>query len=136
MYKNILVPIAFEEDDAKATAAIAVARKLADEDSKITLLHVMEQVPGYVVNYLPANYIAQSRAAVQAELDDLAAKLDHATGLVVDGHSGRTILDWAAANDVDLIVIASHRPGMQDLLLGSTASQVVRHAACGVHVLR
>ncbi|MDJ0821163.1 MAG: universal stress protein [Paracoccaceae bacterium] len=136
MYKNILVPIAFEEDDAKATAAIAVARKLADEDSQITLLHVMEQVPGYVVSYLPANYIAQSRAAVQAELDDLAAKLDHATGLVVDGHSGRTILDWAAANDVDLIVIASHRPGMQDYLLGSTASQVVRHAACAVHVLR
>jgi nucleotide-binding universal stress UspA family protein len=33
-------------------------------------------------------------------------------------------------------VIASHRPGMADLLIGSTAAQVVRHAPCAVHVLR
>ncbi len=135
MYKNILVPIAFDSD-AKAEAALAVARRLADDDSTITLLHVMEQVPGYAISYLPADYQAQSRAAVQAELDGLATRLSHARGVVVEGHSGRTILDYAEHNECDMIVIASHRPGMGDFLIGSTATTVVRHAKCGVHVLR
>ena len=135
MYRNLLVPISFE-DDAKAQAALAVARRLADDDATITLLHVMEQVPGYAISYVPPDYLTQSRAAIQSELDDLAARLNHATGVVVEGHSGRTILDWAEENGVDCIVIASHRPGMQDLLLGSTAAKVVRHATCAVHVLR
>ena len=70
------------------------------------------------------------------ELDAMAAKFGQAKGLVVEGHSGRTILDFAEDNGIDLIVVASHRPGMGDMLLGSTATQVVRHANCAVHVLR
>ncbi|CUH78616.1 universal stress protein [Tropicibacter naphthalenivorans] len=137
MYKNILVPIAFDEgSDAKIKAEIAVAQKLADEGASITLMHVMERVPGYAINYMPADYSAQARAAIEGELHDLAATIPGGVGLVIEGHSGRTILDWAEANGTDLIVLASHRPGMQDLLIGSTAAQVVRHATCAVHVLR
>ncbi|MEC3861932.1 universal stress protein [Mesobacterium sp. TK19101] len=135
MYKNVLVPIAFD-DDAKAEAAMNVARKLADSDGQITLLHVMEHVPGYAISYVPPDFREQSRKAVQEELDKLAARLDHGTGVLVEGHSGRTILDYAEENGIDCIVIASHRPGMGDLLLGSTAAKVVRHANCAVHVLR
>lgn len=135
MYKNVLVPIAFD-DDAKAKAAMDVARLLAGPDGKITLLHVMEHVPSYAISYVPADFLEQARRSVQMELDELAARLDHGTGILVEGHSGRTILDYAEDNDIDCIVIASHRPGMGDLLLGSTAAKVVRHANCAVHVLR
>jgi nucleotide-binding universal stress UspA family protein len=99
-------------------------------------LHVVEHIPAYAISYMPLDYLAQARDALQTELDNLAATLPHAIGVVIEGHSGRSILDWAEINSPDLIIIASHRPGMQDLLLGSTASQVVRHAACAVHVLR
>ncbi|MBV2359998.1 universal stress protein [Thalassococcus sp. CAU 1522] len=136
MYRNILVPIAFDTDETKAKTAMAAAKLLASDDAKITLLHVMEQIPGYAISYMPKDYITQSRTAIVEELDAMAATLDNAQGVVVDGHSGRTILDWADEHKVDLIVIASHRPGMQDMLLGSTATQVVRHARCAVHVLR
>lgn len=137
MYSNILVPIAFDEgSDEKIKRAVDVARILAADEARITLLHVMEQVPGYAINYLPADYSAQARQAVERELNDLAAQVPGGVGLVIEGHSGRTILDWAEANGTDLIVVASHRPGMQDLLIGSTAAQVVRHATCAVHVLR
>lgn len=137
MYSNILVPVAFDDGSAeKIRGATMVAQALAAEGAKITFLHVMEQVPGYVANYLPADYTAQARSGIEKEVASIAAKVTGAQGLVVSGHSGRTILDWAEDNGVDLIVIASHRPGMQDLLLGSTAAQVVRHAACAVHVLR
>jgi len=56
--------------------------------------------------------------------------------VVIEGHSSRSILNHANSNDADLIIIASHQPGMQDYLLGSTAAKVVRHAKCAVHVLR
>ncbi|SDO61273.1 Nucleotide-binding universal stress protein, UspA family [Lutimaribacter pacificus] len=135
MYSNILVPISFDED-RNAKGAIEVAQMLGSEGAKITLLHVMEEIPGYAISYMPTDYIAESRKAVQSELEAQAAALPNAQGVVVEGHSGRTILDWAEDHGVDCIVVASHRPGMQDLLLGSTAHQVVRHATCAVHVLR
>ena len=97
---------------------------------------MVEHIPGYAISYMPVDYLAEARIAVQTELDELAATVPGATGVVIEGHSGRSILDWADSNKPDLIIIASHRPGMQDLLLGSTAAQVVRHAACAVHVVR
>lgn len=135
MYTNILVPISFD-DDRDAKGALEIAQALAAKDAQITLIHVMEQVPGYAISYMPTDYVTESRKAVQTELETMAAKLPNGQGVVVQGHSGRTIVDWAASHQVDCIVIASHRPGMQDLLLGSTAHQVVRHAGCAVHVLR
>lgn len=135
MYDNILVPISFD-DDRDAKGAIAVARALAKEGAKITLLHVMEQIPGYAISYMPNDYITESRRAIQTELTAMAGNLPGGEAVLVEGHSGRTIVDWADKHGVDCIIIASHRPGMQDLLLGSTATTVVRHARCAVHVIR
>lgn len=135
MYKNILVPIALDHGP-KSGEALAVARELLAEGGKITALTVMEAIPPYVSQYLPADQEARAReethAALQAELGGAAdVKAD-----VVAGHAGRTILDYAAEHGMDLIVIASHRPGLQDYFLGSTAARVVRHAPCAVHVVR
>ena len=135
MYHNILVPISFDPD-RDVSAPLKLARLLATPEAKITLLHVVEQIPSYAITYMPADYMAEARAALESELSALADTLPNAKGLVIEGHSGRAILDWAEGNNPDLIIIASHRPGMQDLLLGSTAAQVVRHAGCAVHVVR
>jgi len=135
MYKNILVPVSLE-DDRDVEGAIKVARKLVSEGGKINLLHVVEHVPGYAITYLSLEYLTERRKAVAAELESMAANIPNGSSDVVTGHSGRTILDWAFKHDSDCIVIASHRPGMQDMLLGSTATQVVRHANCAVHVVR
>ena len=135
MYTHILVPVSFDED-RDAAGAMHVAEVLAEHSAKITLFHVIEQIPSYAATYLPGGYVKERKIAVQAELDSAASGLENAAGVVVDGHSGRTIVDYADSHKVDCIVIAGHRPGMQDLLLGSTAQYVVRHAACAVHVLR
>ena len=42
----------------------------------------------------------------------------------------------AKEKNADMIIIASHRPGLQDYFLGSTAAKVVRHATCSVLVVR
>jgi len=135
MYHNILVPISFDVD-RDVSAPLKLAKLLATPEAKITLLHVVEHIPGYAISYMPQDYLVEARKAIREELDELSATIPGATGVVIEGHSGRSILDWADTNNPDLIIIASHRPGMQDLLLGSTASQVVRHAACAVHVVR
>ncbi len=135
MYNNIVVPISFD-DEARIDAAMRAAKLLRADGGKITLLHVIEDIPSYVINYLPQDYMRGSSAAMEADLTRLAAAHGPADHALIRGHSGRTILEWAEAHGADLIVIGSHRPGMQDLLIGSTASLVVRHANCSVHVLR
>lgn len=136
MYTHVLVPISFGEDrDSKG--AIKVARMLAKEDGgQITLLHVVEPVPSHAQNYLPSDHAEQRRKEIEAALAEIAKDIPNVTGAVATGHASRTILDWSAKYHVDCVVIASHRPGMQDLLLGSTAAKVVRHSKCAVHVLR
>ncbi|MDO6483205.1 universal stress protein [Shimia thalassica] len=135
MYKKILVPVSFD-DDRNIEDALSIAKRLGDEDSLIVLLHVMEFLPSYAINYIPEGFNDEAKLAITGSLSELAVGLTNATVEVVEGHSGRTILDWADENAVDCIVIASHRPGMQDYFLGSTAAQVVRHAKCAVHVVR
>ncbi|WP_137702963.1 universal stress protein [Marimonas lutisalis] len=135
MYMNILVPVSFDTE-RDAQEAIDVAKALAGKGARITLLHVIEHIPSYAISYMSQDYLDEAAQAVQAELEKMAEGIENAKAVVIEGHSGRSILDWAKENWADCIVIASHRPGMQDYLLGSTAAHVVRHAGCAVHVVR
>ena len=101
------------------------------------MLNVVEEIPNWAAVELPAGLLEKSLEASQSELKAIAA----AAGLKVEvdvrtGHSYNTILDVAKEKKADLIIIASHRPGLQDYFLGSTASKVVRHANCSVLVVR
>lgn len=135
MYKNILVPIAFEtgRDTMKS---IEVAEGLVDEGGAVTALHVIEEIPSYVAQYLPEGQIAANFKEIEDVLTRRLAEHSDISVKVIEGHAGHSIVDYATENKVDCIVIASHRPGLQDLFLGSTAARVVRHAPCSVHVVR
>lgn len=135
MYKDILVPISFD-GDRDSNQSLAIAQHLADDKTNITILHVMERVPGYATTYMPEGYIENSRLGLKTEMDSLAETIPNCKAEVVSGHSGATILDYAESAGSDLIILASHRPAMSDYLLGSTAHHVVRHAKCSVHVVR
>ncbi|MBV7378133.1 universal stress protein [Maritimibacter dapengensis] len=135
MYKNVLVPIAFDETrDSKG--ALEIAHAIAEDGAKITALHVVEEIPSYVAQYLPEGQMGQNLKDIEATLKE---KINGESGVdvkVVEGHAAHTIVDYASENGVDCIVVASHRPGVQDYFLGSTAARVVRHAKCAVHVVR
>ncbi len=135
MYSDILVPVAIEEN-AHFDAPLRVARALASKGARITLLHAFESPPAYVMNYVPADLTKATRDGIKEEMDAAVSDLPGGISVVVDGSAGRAISDWAAHNGVDLIVMASHRPGMGDIFWGSTAAHVVRHVGCAVHVLR
>ncbi|SMX31557.1 universal stress protein [Actibacterium lipolyticum] len=135
MYKNIIVPIALDHGPNTSTA-LEVALKLLAEGGQITALTVVEAIPPYVAQYLPEGQEKLTHDTVKAELTAELGGVADVMPVVVTGHAGRTIVDYAEEHGADCIVIASHRPGLQDYFLGSTAARVVRHAGCAVHVVR
>lgn len=135
MYKKILVPLAADHS-AVGEQALKAARTLRADGGTIMILTVLEQVPSYVAQYLPRDQDEKNRKEIDAELAREFAATPEIGHEVRNGHPAQTILDVAQEGGYDCIVIASHRPGLQDYLLGSTAARVVRHAQCSVHVLR
>lgn len=136
MYKTILVPVdmAFTE---KAKVMIDVAKAQSGKDTQIILLNVIEELPTWVTVELPNDILGEPRKFARDELNAISNAT--AINAVVEIRTGRpykTILEVAGETDTDLIIIASHQPGLEDYFLGSTASKVVRHAKCSVLVVR
>lgn len=135
MYKNILLPVVFDQAH-DSEASFSAARALAGDDAKFTVLHVMETIPAYAASHIPEDVLTNTRNEVEKALIQSAAALPGAMKVLISGHAGRAIVDYAKEQGIDCIVMASHRPGIEDYFLGSTASRVVRHARCSVHVIR
>ncbi len=135
MYKNILIPIVFD-DRHDTQASFLAARALADDGAAFTVIHVMEIIPPYVAYEVPADLLAETRQGVEKQLKEAARALPGAKHELISGHAGREIVEYARKMGADCIVVASHVPGFEDIFLGSTADRVVRHAPCSVHVLR
>jgi len=122
-------------EKGKAMIDIAIAHRA--EDAQVILLNVVEVVPAWVASQLPSGILDESR---QSTLEELKAIAD-AVNINVDvevraGHPYKTILEVADKTGTELIIIASHQPGLEDYFLGSTAAKVVRHAKCSVLVVR
>lgn len=135
MHTHILIPVALDHEGL-APRKIEVARKLLAEGGRLTLLTVLEDVPGFVAEFVtvkPANHLSDK---VRARLDAIADGAEDITTAVVTGKPGVKIAEFARANGVDLIVVASHSPSAQDYFLGSTAARVARRAPCSVYILR
>ncbi len=136
MYKTILVPIDMAHV-VEGKSIIDVAIEHAAEGARIVLLNVVEDIPNWAAIELPADIIDKSLQAAADELKAIASASGRSMEVEArTGHSYNTILDVADEKAADLIIIASHRPGLQDYFLGSTAAKVVRHANCSVLVVR
>jgi len=138
MFKKVLFPVDIDQESSVAAlpAAGDIARRF---DGNLTLLNVQVPMPSMVSAYLPEEFPEETVEAVKARLKTAIDenKLGAGTDIAVrHGSPHHAILEYAEAEDVDLIIIASHNPGLADYLLGSTAGAVVRHAQCSVIVLR
>ena len=134
MYTNILVPMALDHGISPQT--LEIARALLAPGGKITALHVYEAPQGSVSAYLDEKAVKAAFDTAGERLREKVIGHDGIEAVLVKGHTSRTIIDYADDNAVDCIVIGSHKPGLRDYLLGSTAARVVRHAGCAVHVQR
>jgi len=136
-WQHILAPVDFS---AHAERAVRRAATLAKEhDASLTLLHVVEDFVLYDDFYDPLVpvTIEYEDALMEAAGERLAnwvkeLGLEPARMEVLPGTAAGTILSYAEAQKVDLIVMGTHgRKGLARLL-GSTTHSVLNRARCEV----
>ena len=141
MYKNILVSIDLNDVNSWRKAlptAVELCQSFGCE------LHVIAVIPdvgmSMVGAYFPADFadkaIEGSREKLHALLDTELPDGVKAQAIVAQGTIYHEILQTAKRIAADLIIMASHRPGLADYLLGPNAARVVRHAKLSVLVVR
>ena len=124
MYNKIIVALGLSH--GHGFAALEVARRMKAEAGTIIALHVLEPVPGFASNFLPDEYKSQRRETAETAIRERVGKQADAKVVVLSGYPGAKITEYAEEVGADCIIVGSHRPGMKDFFLGSTAARIVR----------
>jgi nucleotide-binding universal stress UspA family protein len=134
MYEKIVVSLSL--DHGFGSRAIDIARRLKSEGGEIIAVHVFEPVNNSVGLFVPPEHLAKVRKNAEDEIAERIGEEKDVKIVMLEGHSGRAITEYAEQIGADCIFVGSHKPGLTDYFLGSTAARIVRHAPCSVHVLR
>ena len=129
MVSDVLVPT-----DGSAGSEAAIDRAIDEANAHGAALHTLYVVErgsvsaaldqGAVLDHLQE---AGHRAIEEAIARARAAEVETIEGSVAEGVPHRAILQYAEANDVDLIVMGSHgKTGLERYMLGSVTEKVVR----------
>jgi len=139
-YRQILIAVDFMPDQARL---LERTRQLADANSHLVLLHVVEFLPMELTDemFLPEDLELEQKMAETAHkrLQQLADQAGLPGTLAVRVETGPTkaeILRVAEEMPADLIVVGSHGRHGISRLLGSTAQGVVHGAPCDVLAVR
>lgn len=135
MPNHILIPVALDHENL-AGQKLEVARRLLDDGGRITLLTVLEEIPGFVAEFVTVKEANHLTEGVKSKLREIAADAQDIAIDVISGKAGVRIPEYAKKVGVDLIVVGSQKPGATGYFLGSTASRIVRRADCAVYVHR
>ena len=144
VFGKILVPL---DGSRAAEAALEQASYLASIDhGNVHLVHAMTdsrltEDPSIRLDVEERREM-QDRTQAASYVDGIKARLQ-AQGVSCESHildagnPAQQILEFAASQSIDLIVLTSHgRSGLSRFLLGSIAEKVMRHASCLVLVVR
>lgn len=107
------------------------------DGERLSVVHVAPwplMYAGEAAGWTPPQDDIEETAA--AWLDEQIAGTAGATAVLLDGYPPAAVCDWAADNDVSVLIAASHRGLVERVLLGSFAGYLVRHAPCPVLLTR
>jgi universal stress protein A len=142
-YTHILIAVDFSA--ASALGAARGAEIARQSSARMTLLHVVDYLPplGFADDLLPTPALLVDEEELikrgKSSLDAFAIKEkfpEDTPRHVTLGAPKQVIVEFAAAQGVDLIVLGSHGRHGFGRLLGSTASAVLNQAACDVLAVR
>lgn len=139
MYKRILVPVDLADENSwKST--LPVATKFAQLfDGSILVVTVVRNLQAYWEGAnLPAyeGLLARSGRELNTIISKYVPSDVSVSTKVGQGSVYGEILRIAQDEKVDLILMAAHRPGIRDHLIGPKAARVVGHSQCSVLVVR
>ena len=136
-YRHILFPTALVEHSPQVAERASLVAE--NTGAKLSLIHVVEPLPGYGFVSVGADEIERELELEASEqLKSLAAKFKVAEQdlYIRAGTTKSRILETADELAADLIVIGSHARRDFTHLLGSTAIAVVHSAKCDVLTVR
>ena len=138
MHSRILVPVDLDNAE-RLTKALDLAARMAKE-AEATVVYVS------VVDVVPTTSPLSESAHEADRLAGFASTQARAHGIAVDHHIalrgdlhltvGADIVQAAEVTGCDLIVMASHVPGIKEHFLSSNAGYVASHAPISVFVVR
>jgi nucleotide-binding universal stress UspA family protein len=138
--ERVVVPVDFAYHTDKL---VDYAAYLAGTFAAVThYIHVVEFYPGnsmtplsYVREY-EEKLLADVRARMSQLLQDNRERCKKCIGKVIVGDPVETIIDYARAQDADLIIMGTHgSKGLEKILLGSVAERVLKGAHCPVLIM-
>lgn len=145
MYKHILIPSDGSDLAEKAVInGIQFAKEIGAKATGVTVtepFHLLTVAPGQL-EYTRAEYSKHCQAHAAKVLKTVSAAatgagVSCATVHVEHEHRYQGIIDTAAANGCDLIIMASHgRRGTTAIVLGSETVKVLTHSKIPVLVHR
>lgn len=136
MYRKIIVPIAMDQLE-RGEQILKRAKSLLADGGEIVLVNVIEIATSYISIEFPAALVETEIKQAEERLARLRDKLGISALIDIRyGAGAGQIIAAAEEHKADLIVVASHRPGLANYLLGSTADRVVRHSPTSVLVDR
>ncbi|QGY00226.1 universal stress protein [Roseovarius faecimaris] len=135
MPTSILIPVAIDHEPL-VEQKLATAREMLKPGGVITLLTVLEQIPGFTAEFVTVKSENHLSNKIMSNLKALAGDAEDIKCLVTTGKPGLRITEVAREIGADLIIVGAHHPSAMDYFLGSTASRVARRATCSVLIQR
>ncbi len=133
MFQNILIPIRPSRPSTWRKALPVAVGEAQRYGAKLHVITVTSEVDPEDDKKTANDVARELQELVDEQVpEDVAVDAQIYKGASVH----RNVRKAAEERDCDLIVMNSHRPELRDYLIGSNASQVVRHASCSVLVVR
>jgi len=141
LFSKILVAVDGSEVSYGALdAALFLSEKLG---SKITAIHVMENVPTvYIESQKVLDELLEARKNESQKILDECSLIATKKGItlttnLLEGNPASTILEFSQSEKYDVIIIGSRGMGkFKELILGSVSSKVIHHSTCPILLIR
>ncbi|MEM7171217.1 MAG: universal stress protein [Pseudomonadota bacterium] len=141
MYKSILLPVDLGNLDTQEKAAASAELVVTATGAELHLLAIVPDPGiGFVTSFFPDDFqekaLEQAMVHLKEYADQRFAGKSDLHVHVAHGTVYREIVSKAEECGVDLIVMGSHRPELEDYLISANTAWVSRHAGCSVMVVR
>ncbi|MEL6959258.1 MAG: universal stress protein [Pseudomonadota bacterium] len=138
MYSRILVPVDLDHTEKLDKALDLAGRTAQQTGAKVVYTDVVDAVPTMTARTEGERYADRLGQLATEQSKRFDIETDGEIALRSDLHLnvGSDIVKTAIKTDCDLIVMASHVPGLKDHILSSNAGYVAAHAPMSVYVVR